>query len=295
MKSALLLMAYGSPERKEDIMEYLTDVFGGKQPPAFSVEETDNKYKAFGYRSPSNEILARLMDKVKKEIVDCEPILAFKHWKPGIEWAIEKIGNGNYEVTYVLPLFPVTNTSVQKSYIASVDQHWNDRKINGKKYSINGMTQARSLTDFWIKSIRSEVKEGDFLLFTAHSLPYTEEQESEYVSILKRWISEIAKKSKVPSYDLGFQSRGTYGKTWLSPSVYDILDQVKDKGYSRILTAPIGFLYDHLEVLYDLDTIFGNKVREIGLNYGRVSMPNDDDYMVQAIKECITEVENVKH
>lgn len=294
MKNALLLMAYGSPERKEDIMEYLTDVFGGRQPPAFSVEETENKYKAFGYKSPSNKILDQLMERVKREIVDCEPILAFKHWKPGIGWAMEKIKEGNYDKTYVLPLFPVTNTSVQNSYIESVNKHWAERRMGGKKFSINGMTQAPSLTDFWVESIKNELREGDFLLFTAHSLPYTEEQERKYVDILREWTSEIAKRSGAASYDLGFQSRGTYGKIWLTPSVYDILDMVKDRGFKRIVTAPIGFLYDHLEVLYDLDTLFGNKVRAAGIDYKRAKMPNDSDYMVKAIRECITEVENVK-
>lgn len=294
MKNALLLMAYGSPERKEDIMEYLRDVFGGREPPAFSVEETENKYKAFGYRSPSNKILSRLMERVQREIVDCDPILAFKHWKPGIGWAMEKIREGDYEKTYVLPLFPVSNTSVQNSYIESVNKQWAETRMRGKKFTINGMTQAPSLTGFWIQSIRNELREGDFLLFTAHSLPYTREQEQKYVDILGKWTSEIAKGSGSASYDLGFQSRGTYGKIWLTPSVYDILDRVKGSGFKRILTAPIGFLYDHLEVLYDLDTLFGNRVREAGIDYHRAKMPNDSDYMVKAIKECIREVENAQ-
>ncbi len=294
MKNALLLMAYGSPERKEDIPEYLTDVFGGKQPPAFSVIETERKYATFGYKSPSNVILKSLIQRVKNEIKGYEPIMAFKHWKPGIKWAIQKIKEENYDHTVVLPLFPVSNMSVQRSYIDHVDRVWEEEGMASEKYSINGMTQAQSLTDFWVKTIREEIHDGDILLFTAHSLPYTEEQEKAYVDTLRGWASEIARKSGVFNFDLGFQSRGTYGKTWLTPSVYDILEKIKGEGYTRIVTAPIGFLYDHLEVLYDLDTLFGNKVKEYGLKYTRTHMPNDSQEMIKAIEECVRGVTDVK-
>ena len=287
MNKALLLMAYGSPEKKEEIMDYLRDVFGGRDPPEFSIKETNSKYSAFGYKSPSSEILRSLIGKMRSNFHDYEIFMAFKHWNPSIREIAKQIKEGLYDHIVAFPLFPIRNNSIMKSYLDPLEKISKNIGLQTNITAINGMSKSRILTTFWINSLKSLAEPEDFVLFSAHSLPHTVEEESDYVLDLKSWTDKIAFGAKVDNYGIGFQSRGSYGKVWLEPSIYDVLEQVQNKGYKRIVTVPVGFLYDHLEVLYDLDMLFGEKVKLKSMGYKRAQLPNDTDDAIRSIKECV--------
>jgi ferrochelatase len=286
------MLAYGSPEKKEDIMEYLKEVYGGRDPPEFAIKETLNKYSIYNFRSPSSDILRTLKRQMAEALNPVEVHMAFKHWKPSIDQIVREIDEKKYDRVFLLPLFPIKNTSVQNSYIDPFTLSFNATKKGSKILSINGMTDSASLTEHWVHNIRKNVRTGDLLLFTAHSLPHTVEQEYEYDNIFKAWSSKIANMSGITNYKVGYQSKGSYGKNWLEPSVYEVLEEVKDKNFKRIVTAPIGFLYDHLEVLYDLDFLVGNKVKEMGMEYDRISLPNNSKYMIDTILEYTEMMKN---
>ncbi|MHB1439655.1 MAG: ferrochelatase [Cuniculiplasma sp.] len=292
MKTALLMMAYGSPERKEDIMEYLRDVYGGNEPPAFAVDETNSKYSKFGYRSPSSDIIRTFTAQIRNAVKDMDVFISFKHWKPGIDEVVRSIEKDNYERIFLLPLFPIKNSSIQNSYIDPFNNALIRMGFSPNVVVVNGMMQAKSLTEYWIKSLRDSYREGDMVLFTAHSLPHTVEQEREYHDIFRDWSEQIAKASGVKDFAHAFQSKGSYGKTWLEPSIYQILDSIESEKYKEILTVPIGFIYDHLEVLYDLDYLFSSKVIERGMKYRRVGLPNNSPLMVRTIQECVELMKN---
>lgn len=287
MKNALLMMAYGSPERKKDIMDYLRDVYGGREPPKFAIEETENKYSRFGFKSPSSEILRKLTNQVKDSIEDLDVYMAFKHWKPSIEELVIKLRETGYERIELLPLFPIKNTSIQGSYIDPFNRVLKKLDYDPEVQSISGMTDAPSLTKFWVDSVKRVYNPGDFLIFSAHSLPHTIDQESEYYNIFKTWSNQIARKLGIKEFEFAFQSRGSYGDTWLEPSVYKVLENIENGMYNNVVTVPIGFIYDHLEVLYDLDFLFGNKVLEKGMGYKRAELPNNSMLMIETIKECV--------
>ena len=97
----------------------------------------------------------------------------------------------------------------------------------------------------------------------------------------------IAGKLGIREYFVGYQSRGKYGRTWLEPSVYDVLGEIKAKEYRDVLAVPVGFIYEHLEILYDLDHEFGGKVRDSGLIYVRSELPNDSRQMVSLLEQHI--------
>ena len=117
----------------------------------------------------------------------------------------------------------------------------------------------------------------------------TESEEELYIKDLENNSRDIAGELGCKNYGTGFQSRGPYGKIWLEPGIYDTLDKVKDAGYRRIVSAPIGFMYDHLEILYDLDILFAEKVRSYGMEYARAESPNDNEHMVKLLFSLIRE------
>ncbi|MCL4323738.1 MAG: ferrochelatase [Candidatus Thermoplasmatota archaeon] len=292
MKRALFMMAYGSPERKEDIIEYLRDVFGGREPPQFVIDETNRKYSRFGFRSPSIDILRKLKGQATDSIESADVYLAFKHWKPSIQQAVNELKERRYNEIYALPLFPIKSTSIQASYLHPLNDAMSESGYHPAVRSISGMSETGSLTDFWLESISNSFNDGDFLMFTAHSLPHTVEREPEYYNTFEGWSSRIAKEMGIEDFGFAFQSRGAYGKTWLEPSVYDLLEKIGPNEYKNIVTVPVGFLYDHLEVLYDLDYLFGEKVKEKGMGYKRAELPNNSELMVNAIKETVEMMSN---
>lgn len=289
MKEAIVLLGYGSPESKEDIMEYLRDVYGGREPPDYAIRETEAKYSTFNYISPSTGILRNLEKKVRDSFRDnsVDVFLSFKHWKPSLKDMAVRIADGSYDAVYAIPLFPIKNNSVMDSYVKPFTSYLNNSGFKGKIKFINGFSDKDSLIEYWISGCKSARQEGDLFLFTAHSLPHEVSVEKDYYGNLVTMAAEISQKADIEHWSFAFQSRGSYGKVWLEPSVYVRLKEISRKDFKRIITVPIGFIYDHLEVLYDLDRLFGAKVKEIGFDYGRVNLPNDSDRMVMVIREIV--------
>ncbi|EQD64699.1 ferrochelatase, partial [mine drainage metagenome] len=122
-KIVILLASYGSPEKKEDLMEYLKDVFNGRDPPEFAIKETDRKYSTVGYISPSGAIIQNILhgieENLKKNSVGKEIVIvnAYKHWKPSlIDSAKDFIDQGIQRI-YIIPLFPLRAASIFDSYL----------------------------------------------------------------------------------------------------------------------------------------------------------------------------------
>ena len=287
MKSAIVLLGYGSPDSRDHIIEYLRDVYGGREPPQRAVEETMNKYAAFNYKSPSTEILYSLRDKLEKSLPEHDIYLGFKHWKPSMRDTASAVIQKGYSDIYLVPLFPIRNKSILKSYnIPFMEFLGNNSGVNAKM--INGMEEIPDLFNHWVQSLGSIYRDsGDMVIFTAHSLPYKVSEEKEYYSGFVSMAARIAESLGITHWTYAFQSKGTYGSGWLEPSVQLRLEELKTEHFRRVLTVPIGFYYDHLEVLYDLDTIFGNSVRERGLEYVRAQLPNDSDKSVNIIKKGV--------
>jgi ferrochelatase len=294
MKEAIVLMGYGSPDSKDDIREYLMDVYGGRDPPEYAIKETEAKYSAFNYRSPSTEILNNLARKVRESFNDqgVEVFLSFKHWKPSLEDVASKIIEEGYQLVYAIPLFPIQNSSVMESYVKPFNFYLERSGFNGKIKFVNGFHGKGSLLQHWADQCRLYKKDGDFFLFTAHSLPHEVSKEKDYYEKFVAMAAEISQNAEIDHWSFAYQSRGSYGKVWLEPSVYVRLEEISRGNFRRIVTVPVGFIYDHLEVLYDLDMLFGEKVKESGFDYGRVKLPNDSDRMVMVIDEIIGGLKN---
>ncbi len=285
----VILLSYGSPEKTEDVPEYLSGIFEGKPVPEKILNENIKKYEMVNGKSPSNQIIKNLMNKLSKLLSkygDFEIIDAYKHWHPGIEEVVSSL-DPDYEEIIALPLFAFKSNNIKKSYEVPLEKGLKGNNIklkfiNGLDYSI--------LASMWVYEISKYVYDFDNFLFTAHSLPLIDD-ENEYKISLRRNSKRISGMLGIQKYYTAFYSQGPYGK-WTQPSIYSLVDQFRRNKVTNILVSPIGFLYEHLEILYDLDVKYKEFLESQGIKYARARTPSDSDGMAILLKNAI--MDNVR-
>lgn len=284
-------MAYGSPENAHDIDRYLQDIFGNAIIPPGVRAENFKKYSLFGNRSPSNEILARLQQKLSQSLssLNVDVFLAFKHWFPKLEDLAHKVREEHYSVVIGFPLFPFRSEGVFNSYLEPFMQAFGDTSEGQRVELINGFSTAEGFSDLWTSRLEQMHvdSEKESLLFVAHSLPTTRSPEESYREDFLSLADEIAKKFPDNKTLFGFQSVGKHGGSWLGPPIEK---QVLESNLSgTIVLVPVGFVNDHLEVLYDLDLEFSLFLREQGISYRRVPLLNDSPDFVSLLHNILAD------
>lgn len=287
---SVILMAYGSPSRMEDVLPYLEGIYEGKPVPDYALKENTEKYSMANGVSPSNAIVERIVERLEKELSahgQFKVILGNKHWKPTLSDALEEAKAAGSDRIIAVPLFPFPSTNVRNSYLEPTLAAMKSMGLDTDIRFVNGFF-TEDLAEMWSSIMKNYVIDDETaVLFDAHSLPLIRGHESEYDSAFRETSELIAKKLNIKNYYCGYQSRGKYGKTWLEPSVYHKLEEIKDKNLTEILTVPIGFIYEHLEILYDLDYEFGEKARNSGLIYIRSELPNESSSFISILKKQV--------
>ncbi len=279
----LILLSYGSPESIEDLGEYLSMVFYGNPVPEKVYNENKKKYELYNGKSPSNDILKCIENKLKKALSEYnfDVTQAYKHWKPGIETIIEE--SKDFEEILAIPLFPFSTNNVKNSYEKPFNGALNKYGIRSNVKFLNGLEDQELLYSAWIEKISSHMYNNSPFLFVAHSLPLYSD-ESTYKNLIINAAERLSKTFLKDEYFYGFYSQGEHGK-WLYPSIYDYIYKLKE--YKSVTVIPIGFIYEHLEILYDLDVEFREKLESLNISYDRVETPSCSDTLVMAIRNKI--------
>jgi ferrochelatase len=288
-KKAVVIMAYGSPENISDLDGYLQDIFGKNPVPPDARADNLKKYSLFGNRSPSNYILASLKRKVEEKLSqsDIDVFLSFKHWHPSLKETAEVITNVNYSEIVELPLFPFPSEGVFNSYFIPFSEELKARNFKGQRHVINGFYKYPGFLEIWSSRIKDMLKNGhyDRLLLTAHSLPTSRNSEEAYSAAFRVFCNDLGGSVRTVKTISGFQSRSKYGKSWLEPSIQKII--IEESGVGSVLVAPLGFCYEHLEVLYDLDIDFSLFLKDMSIRYARVKLMNDSDDFIDLLTDIV--------
>jgi len=288
-KKAVVIMAYGSPENISDLDGYLQDIFGKNPVPPEARADNLKKYSLFGNRSPSNHILASLKRKVEEKLSqsDIDVHLSFKHWHPSLKETAEVIANANYREIVELPLFPFPSEGVFNSYFIPFSEELKSRNFKGQRLVINGFYQHPGFLEIWSSRIKDMIENGQYdrLLLTAHSLPTSRNSEEAYSTAFHEFCNNLAGSIQTVKTLSGFQSRSKYGKSWLEPSIQKVI--IEESGVKSVLVAPLGFCYEHLEVLYDLDIDFSLFLKNMGIEYARVKLMNDSDDFIDLLADIV--------
>lgn len=286
-KMGLLVMAYGTPHKEEEIEPYYTHIRHGRKPSEEALQDLKDRYKAIGGISPLAKItddqaegLKNRLNEVQDEI-EFELFIGLKHIAPFIEDAVADMNKAGIKEAVTIVLAPHYSTFSIKSY--------NERaKEEADKYGIS-VTSVESWYDepkfihYWSTRVKEtfekmaeEEREKACLIVSAHSLPQKILQYGDpYADQLHETAKLIAEDAGVKNYEVGWQSEGNTPDPWLGPDVQDLTRELFDKkGYRSFVYTPVGFVADHLEVLYDNDYECKVVCDELGAKYYRPEMPN---------------------
>jgi ferrochelatase len=290
---AVLLMAYGSPNSLDEVGEYLRQVRGGRLPTPEEVERVRDRYRQVGGQTPLLKItLAQakaLEAKLQSDGFDSKVYVGMKHWHPFIEDVVEKIESDGAQGIIGFALAP----------------HYSKLSIGGYADAVRrglartGRPVPFTMVESWhnqqslITALSRRVRDGlekfnepskAVVLFTAHSLPKKFVGDDDpYWSQLHETSQLVASKSGIKSWDFAFQSAGHPVESWMGPGIKEKITELSDRGFRELLVCPIGFVSDHLEILYDLDIEAKRYASSLGVRLGRTASLNDDPEFINAI------------
>ncbi len=286
--TGVLLMGYGSPNGASDLPEYLGDVLHGKAPPPEMVAEYVRRYDRIG-GSPQNRILASLRTKLERRLGRERPgtrvLLGVKHGHPALRDVIPAAAREGLTRLIAVPLSPYASTWISEPYQAGVDEG-----IRAAPVPVEVDVRLDwHLDPHWIAYWRRAIHDarpaaGGAVLLSAHSLPQRMRDRGDpYPEILHETSDAIARAAALDRWSFTFQSAGNTTEPWLGPDITDVMLDWQRRGAEDQLVASFGFVFDHLEVLYDLDVVVREFAESHGIRYRRVPMPNDADEVVEAV------------
>lgn len=297
------MLSFGGPEKREEVIPFLENVLRGKNVPRERMLEVAEHYYHFGGKSPINDQLRALIAALKTELTAHKiPLPLYwgnRNWRPFLADTLAQMrGDGVHRALAFV-------TSAFSSY-SGCRQYLEDIELARKQVG-SGAPQIDKIRVFFnhpgfiepmtenVNAALSEFGEAGRdnvdLVFTAHSIPQSMARTSRYVEQLEEASRLVAEGAGRPRAKLVYQSRsGPPSVPWLGPDIGDYLKDLADSGRTaHVVIAPIGFLSDHMEVLYDLDTEAMELTRELGLRMVRARTVCGHPRFVAMIRELIEE------
>jgi len=298
---AVLVIAFGGPEKLEDVRPFLTKVTQGRVP-AERLDRVARHYELFGGKSPVNEITFRQAQALKATLKDqgtpLPVYVGMRNWHPFLEDTMQQMsGDGVERAVGVI-------MSVYQSK-SSWDQYQDDVEHAIARASVNIRVEYTApLFDQpgFIEAVSNQVKHSleqlstsdrhaTHVLFTAHSIPYSDPQVELYAKQVDGSAAFVATKTDHANWQRAYQSRsGRPQDPWLEPDVNDVLRDLGARGVKHVVVVPIGFVSDNIEVLYDLDIEAVETARQAGITLLRAKAVGDNQMFVNALADLVTKV-----
>ena len=297
-KQAVLLLAHGTPETIEQIPAYLRNVVSGRPLPQHLIEEIQRRYALIGH-SPLTEITLEQGRLVEAELAAAGkqiPVyVAMRNWRPYIPDVIKKMRADGVEEVAALCLAPQNSRTSVGLYRRAVEAESAGLRIDFTE----GWAQHPLLIEAFAERLRpaftrlrAEAGAPVPVLFTAHSVPSRTIQATEgqaadpYAEDAKQTAALVAERvPEIPQWWFAFQSQGASGGEWIGPSVEETLESIAASGVRTLLLQPIGFLCDHVEILYDVDILFREFAARLNLRLERPESLNASGTLARAIAD----------
>lgn len=297
----LLVLAYGTPYKEEDVERYYTHIRRGKKPSPELVEELKERYRAIGGISPLAAITRRQAEALEKclnevqDKFDFKLYLGLKHIEPFIEDAVRDMHRDGVKEAVSIILAPHYSKFNMKTYYGRALE--TAKKLGGPEIiTVDSWYKEPKFIRYWAERVRETLEElapeqrtKAVLIFSAHSLPEKILRENDpYPFQLQETAQLIAEAAGFHQYAVGWQSAGKSPDPWLGPDVQNLTRELYDRyNYEAFIYLPVGFVSEHLEVLYDNDIECKAVTDELGAKYFRPAMPNDHPLLIEAMAEVI--------
>jgi ferrochelatase len=296
---AVLLIAFGGPTCPEEIRPFLTRVTQGIPIPAARLEEVAHHYEAVGGKSPLNEITLRQAIALRNVLIDRLPVyVGMRNTSPFFSETLKQMADDGIRraLGFILSSHR-TEASWERYQINIADARaalgdkapevdycdgWHDHPLFIQTWT--------ELIQAALSRIQAEKQKSTALVFTAHSLPTAMAAGSPYVEQVESSAHLIAEKLKHQRWSLAYQSRsGKPTDPWLEPDIGKAIRDVAANGGKQVVVAPIGFVCDHVEVLYDLDIEAKKTASDLGVQLIRANCPNDHPTFIRMMADVIQE------
>ena len=299
---ALLVVSFGGPEGMGDVIPFLENVLRGRNVRAERMREVARHYELFGGVSPINEQNRKLIAALKQELAANGPNLAVywgnRNWQPLLADTLRQMKAEGIKRALAFVTSPYSSYSSCRQYLEN---------ITDAQMAVGAdAPQVEKLRAFYNHPLFVEANVGNLgaalhripesrrssteLVFTAHSIPQSMAENCAYQSQLEETSRLIAESVGRTRWRLVYQSRsGPATQPWLGPDIRDYLSELREAGTTDVVVAPIGFVSDHMEIIYDLDTDARQLSESIGLNMVRALTPGTHPAFIRMIRELVLE------
>lgn len=294
---AVLLMAYGGPGNLAEVEPYLLDVRGGRPTKPQLLEEIRARYARIGGRSPILELTRAQAAGVGRALGDAFQVyVGMRHWHPYIKETVAGIRRAGQRRVVGVAMAP----------------HYSGMSVGAYEKKLLEATQEHGSDQLEIALVRSWWEQPQFLdavadrvtqglqrfprprevqiIFTAHSLPERIITGGDpYPEELKASAAEVARRLDLEQWHFAYQSAGATNEPWLGPDAGDVIEELAQQGHAAMLLAPIGFVCDHVEILYDIDIEYQSLAQRLGVRLERTASLNDDPGLVAAVAAAVNQ------
>jgi ferrochelatase len=291
---AVLLVAYGAPLCLDDVEPYLRDVRGGRHTPREIIAELTARYAAIGGRSPLLDRTREQAQALSRRLGDRTPVLVgMRHWHPYIQEALAEAAHRGIRRAVAVAMAPHYSSLSIGAYQRAID----DARGPVEVALVPQWFDHPWFLDAVAARVREALQRFPYqlqehvpIVFTAHSLPERVLADGDpYVNQLHASVAGvIARVAGDHRHAFAFQSAGRSIEPWLGPDAGAVLEALASDGERHALICPIGFVADHLEVLYDVDIEYQRRARELGLHLERTDSLNAHPLLIDALADLAT-------
>ena len=297
---ALLLLAFGGPQSLEEVEPFLTRLFRGRRPSPEQLGRVKERYQMIGGSSPLPEITrgqARALErKLNQKGHSFKSFVGMRYGHPLIEETLKEIDRDGIREVVAIPLAPFRSRASTGAYVEEVM-----RAHKGLEKGIEiSFVEGWYSNPLFIDAVREKIREGlsEFtpeergqvhLIFTAHSLPKSITEKDPYVKEMEESVRMVLEGMDPFPWHIAFQSRGGGPEEWMGPEVESVLSELSREKVRGVLVVPIGFVSDHIEILYDIDIALRQKAQSLGMVLKRTHSLNSSERFIEALAGAVEE------
>ena len=295
-RTGIFLMAHGAPESTDDIPEYLKKIRGGKKSEPETIEIIRDRYTQIGGKSPLREITAELADRLEKFLNQqgshFKVYVGMRNWDPYILDEVKRMKEDGVEKVIALCLAPQFSTWSTKLYFNAFKEALKSCGAeNIEVHLIGSWANHPLLIDVFsekyreaLKKINLEKSESVHTIFTAHSIPSESiELGDPYDQEFNKTVQLLVERVQPNHWYQAYQSQGMIPVPWLGPTVESVLDKISQLGSKTVLVVPVGFVCDHVEILFDIDIEFKKYAEDRKLTLYRTESLNFSPTYIEAL------------
>ena len=299
--TAVLLMAMGGPDCLENVEPFLRDVRGGRPTPPELVEEIRERYRATGGKSPAVGITQAVAKKLEQQLNESSDrryrvYVGLRHWHPFIKETYSELLKESPEQIIGVCMAPQQSSLSTGAYRKKVEEARAELGDRTEVTYVGSWNRHPRLIAAIVDTILegllafpTDVRASVPVLFTAHSLPQRiVALKDPYPDEVKGTVEAVTQfLGNQPTY-FAYQSQGRSSEPWLGPSVEDMLETIYRSGHRHVLVAPIGFICDHVETLFDIDIELKQLAVNKGMRLERIAMLNDSPALLETLHDVLT-------